>query len=87
MTRSFTLVLLFLSFFLCSGWVKGQQPIAWQQNLGTPYSDYGLQIFPDQAGNLVLIGQEPHADFAGNIKTYLVTAKYSGRTRNLEDLP
>ena len=77
MTRSFTLVLLFLSFFLCSGWVKGQQPIAWQQNLGTPYSDYGLQIFPDQAGNLVLIGQEPHADFAGNIKTYLVTAKYT----------
>ena len=56
---------------------QGQQQIVWQQSLGTASSDYALQVFPDEKGNIIVIGKEPHADFAGNVKTYLVTAKFN----------
>ncbi len=78
MIRTTTFFLILLIFVLFNPQSTfGQQEIAWQRNLGTPYSDYGVQVFPDHSGNIVVIGKEPHADFAGNVKTYLVTAKFN----------
>lgn len=73
-TRIFSVLFLFLGPVVKS---QGQQQIVWQQSLGTASSDYALQVFPDEEGNIIVIGKEPHADFAGNVKTYLVTAKFT----------
>lgn len=53
----------------------GQMDIAWQKTFGTPFGDIALKVFPDESGNMMVIGQETHADFAGNIRPYLMLAK------------
>jgi hypothetical protein len=65
-------VLLLGLFFEASA----QVDIAWQKSLGTPYTDNGLQVFPDEQGNSIVIGKETHADFAGNIREYMMVAKF-----------
>lgn len=84
MIRYYTLTLLILGLIVgFTATSNGQQHIAWQQSLGTQYSDYALTIFPDEGGNIIVIGKEPHADFAGNVKTYMVTAKFNPEGQEL----
>lgn len=54
-----------------------QMNIEWQKSLGTPYTDNALQVFPDEKGNIIVIGKETHADFAGNIREYMMVAKFA----------
>ncbi len=69
---------IFCGFLMVSICTRGesQQNIAWQKSLGTTYSDEAKQIFNDDAGNIVILGQEIHEDFTGNVRSYLLIAKY-----------
>lgn len=68
---------LFLTFFITtfSFLVTGQPSIAWQRSIGTEQSDTALKLFPDRDGNLIVIGSEPHQDFTGNFRDYMVILK------------
>ncbi|MEP6646244.1 MAG: T9SS type A sorting domain-containing protein [Saprospiraceae bacterium] len=57
--------------------VKGQQTIAWQQSIGTIYSDNAFRIFNDEDGNMVIVGDELHSDFTGNLRRYMMISKIS----------
>ena len=70
----FSILFTFCSLFLTST-VIGQTFIDWQKSIGTPADDSALKMFEDQSGNLVVIGSEPHADFAGNVKNYMLITK------------
>lgn len=52
-----------------------QTEIEWQKSIGTPFYDNALQVFPDEKGNIIVIGKENHADFAGNIREYMMVIK------------
>ncbi len=54
-----------------------QTNIEWQKSIGTPFHDNALQIFPDEKGNIIVIGKETHADFAGNIREYMMVVKFN----------
>ncbi|HEX5112916.1 MAG TPA: hypothetical protein VFV79_08720, partial [Saprospiraceae bacterium] len=72
----FTRFFLLLSFSFFAPLLLTAQPgIDWQQSIGTVNSDNALQIFKDPAGDLILIGSEPHQDFAGNYRDYLTVVK------------
>lgn len=75
MRPSFTpfFLLSFLSFF--SFFSYAQPSIEWQHSIGTVNSDNALQLFKDPAGNLIMIGSEPHQDFTGNYRDYLTVVK------------
>ncbi|MEP6792905.1 MAG: T9SS type A sorting domain-containing protein [Saprospiraceae bacterium] len=60
--------------FCTSG--ASQQNIAWQKSIGTAYGDEAIQMFNDDAGNIVILGKEIHEDFTGNPRSYLLVAKY-----------
>ncbi len=70
--------LLCLGFIILIFCVRGesQQNIAWQKSIGTAYGDDAIQMFKDDAGNIVILGKEIHEDFTGNPRTYLLVAKY-----------
>ncbi len=53
-----------------------QTKIEWQKSIGTPFYDNALQVFPDEKGNIIVIGKETHADFAGNIREYMMVVKF-----------
>ncbi|MEO6131617.1 MAG: T9SS type A sorting domain-containing protein [Saprospiraceae bacterium] len=55
--------------------VHAQRNIAWQKSIGTEYSDNALRIFNGEDGNIVIAGDEVHADFTGNLRNYMVIAK------------
>jgi hypothetical protein len=52
-----------------------QVDIEWQKSFGTPFTDNALQVFPDEKGNIIVIGLETHADFTGNLRPYMMTSK------------
>jgi hypothetical protein len=52
-----------------------QLSIEWQRNYGTSTTDNANQVFPDEKGNVIIIGRETHADFAGNFRPYMMVAK------------
>lgn len=53
-----------------------QTKIEWQKTIGTPFHDNALQVFPDDKGNIIVIGKETHADFAGNFREYMMVVKF-----------
>jgi|GEM_PF-927298 len=55
--------------------VHAQLDIEWQKSFGTSMTDNAVQVFPDEKGNIIIIGKETHADFTGNFRPYLMTAK------------
>ena len=52
-----------------------QTSIAWQKSIGTEYADKAISVFQDLNGNTVVVGQEPHMDFTGNIRDYMMLTK------------
>ncbi|MBK8830742.1 MAG: T9SS type A sorting domain-containing protein [Saprospiraceae bacterium] len=56
--------------------VTAQTKMEWQKTIGTPFHDNALQVFPDEQGNIIVIGKESHADFAGNIREYMMVVKF-----------
>ena len=56
--------------------ITAQTKMEWQKTIGTPFHDNALQVFPDEQGNIIVIGKESHADFAGNIREYMMVVKY-----------
>ncbi|MDQ3017388.1 MAG: hypothetical protein M3R25_11805 [Bacteroidota bacterium] len=52
-----------------------QTNIDWQKSIGTPSDDSANKLFNDLDGNLLIIGSEYHADFAGNVKNYMLITK------------
>lgn len=56
--------------------VSSQTSIAWQKSIGDVYADKAITIFPDRHGNIIAIGQEPHLDFTGNLRDYMLLTKY-----------
>ncbi|MGB4850567.1 MAG: hypothetical protein WBP41_21755, partial [Saprospiraceae bacterium] len=69
-------IFIFLIVMFFSGQSKGQQNISWQKSIGTAYGDEAIQMFNDDAGNIVVLGKEIHEDFTGNLRDYLMVAKY-----------
>ena len=55
--------------------VQAQLDIAWQKSYGTSMTDNAVQVFPDEKGNMIIIGKETHADFTGNFRPYMMTTK------------
>ncbi len=67
----------FLSFFaLLFIPLFSQTSIAWQRSIGDIYADKAINIFPDRHGNIIAVGQEPHFDFTGNLRDYMLLTKY-----------
>ena len=56
--------------------VVSQTSIAWQKSIGNEYADKAINIFPDRHGNIIAMGQEPHLDFTGNLRDYMLLTKY-----------
>ena len=56
--------------------ITAQTKMEWQKTIGTPFHDNALQVFPDEQGNIIVIGKESHADFAGNIREYMMVVKF-----------
>jgi len=54
-----------------------QTKIEWQKSIGTPFTDNGLYVFPDEKENIIVIGKETHADFAVNSRAYLMVVKFN----------
>lgn len=52
-----------------------QTHIAWQKSIGTEYADKAISVFQDLHGNTVVVGKEPHMDFTGNIRDYMMLTK------------
>ena len=52
-----------------------QTYIAWQKSIGTEYGDQAISVFQDLKGNTVLVGKEPHEDFTGNVRDYMMLTK------------
>jgi hypothetical protein len=76
MRSSFTRTLfVFLSSLFLGQLIMAQPGIEWQQSIGTVNSDNALQLFKDPAGDLIVIGTEPHQDFTGNYRDYLAVVK------------
>lgn len=76
MRSSYTRTLLvFLSTLFLDQLIIAQPGIEWQQSIGTVNSDNALQLFKDPAGDLIMIGSEPHQDFTGNYRNYLTIIK------------
>ncbi|MBK9982007.1 MAG: T9SS type A sorting domain-containing protein [Saprospiraceae bacterium] len=69
------LSLVCIMLFFCFR-AESQQNIAWQKSIGTTYGDEAIQMFNDDAGNIVILGTEIHEDFTGNLRYYLLIAKY-----------
>ena len=67
--------LLFPVLFILPVFVAAQQEIVWQKSIGTPSGDTSVKLFKDRSGNLVVLGLEPHEDFTGNFRQYLVLVK------------
>jgi hypothetical protein len=76
MNIKFTTTLVTLLFLVIAGSSNAQINIEWQKSLGTPYTDSALKVFPDEKENIIVIGKETHADFAGNIREYMMVAKF-----------
>src|SRR5689334_4394802 len=70
-----SLLISFIGSFLLSVSGNAQSYIDWQKSIGTPGDDVALKMFNDQSGNLVILGSEAHADFAGNVKNYMLITK------------
>lgn len=68
--------LLSLAFFISVPAIS-QTKIEWQKSMGTPFTDNALKVFPDEQGNVIVIGKETHADFAGNIREYMMVVKFT----------
>jgi hypothetical protein len=62
--------------FLITVPASAQTKIEWQKSIGTPFTDNALYVFPDEKENIIVIGKETHADFAGNIREYMMVAKF-----------
>ncbi len=69
-----SIISIFFSLIVSST-TTAQSFIDWQKSIGTPGDDVAVKIFNDQVGNLVVMGSEPHADFAGNVKNYMLITK------------
>lgn len=68
--------LIFLAFSITTT-ALAQTKIEWQKSIGTPFTDNALYVFPDEKENIIVIGKETHADFAGNIREYMMVAKFN----------
>lgn len=65
----------FLMFVLAIPAIS-QTNIEWQRSIGNEYADKAITIFPDNQGNIIAIGKEPHLDFTGNLRDYMMLAKF-----------
>src|SRR6187399_2603886 len=54
---------------------SSQTHIAWQKSIGTEYADQSISVFQDLKGNTVVVGLEPHQDFTGNVRNYMMLTK------------
>ncbi len=61
--------------FVCTVHGYAQTHIAWQKSIGTEYADKAISVFQDLRGNTIVVGQEPHMDFTGNIRDYMMLTK------------
>ena len=52
-----------------------QTHIAWQKSIGTEYADKAISVFQDLHGNTIVVGKEPHLDFTGNLRDYMMLTK------------
>lgn len=75
MNRYFTLFGILVILSLNGSSVSSQTSIAWQKTFGTPLFDDALRLFGDGLGNIVLAGIEPHEDFTGDVREYLMITK------------
>lgn len=71
------LATLILFAFSISTTVLAQTKIDWQKSIGTPFTDNALYVLPDEQENIIVIGKETHADFAGNIREYMMVVKFN----------
>ena len=70
--RSYVLTFAMLG---CSAICLSQTHIAWQKSIGTEYADKAISVFQDLHGNTIVVGKEPHMDFTGNIRDYMMLTK------------
>lgn len=68
----FFLTMIWMTF---SGHLSAQSTIGWQKIIGTTHDDTPMKILTDQSGNLIVIGKEPHEDFTGQLRPYLMVTK------------
>lgn len=67
---------LILSFFFSNMLtVVAQTSIDWQKSFGTSFPDAALKIMNDDDDNMIIFSTEPHEDFTGNLRTYMLAAK------------
>ena len=52
-----------------------QTTIEWQKTIGTEFIDDARKILNAPDGNIVIFGTEPHEDFTGNLRIYLMVSK------------
>ena len=70
---SLLLLPLVMMAFIIQGFA--QTSIAWQKSIGTVYDDKAISIFQDLHGNTIVVGKEPHMDFTGNVRDYMMLTK------------